>query len=139
VHAGLLRRPPERTDELASFLVSAQREEVVRAAGTRWTIAEVFPRAKGQVGLDHDAVRSWHGWYRPITRALLALAALAIGAAKRGEPPVLSTSPSPSRKSVGSSSGFSGRRRGRPRASSPGLAGVGAIRKSPRRVIAGAA
>ena len=66
VHAVLLRRHPERPDELAYYLVYAPvdtpLEEVVRAAGARWTIDDMFKLAKGQVGLDHYEVRSWQGW-----------------------------------------------------------------------------
>ncbi len=142
-HALLVRRHPAEPDELAYFLVYAPQEtpleELVRAAGTRWTIDDRFKLAKGQVGLDQYEVRSWHGWYRHITLALLALAALAIGAAKKGEPPVLGTFPSPSRKSVGSSSGFSGWRREHPTTSSPGPAGGAGTSKLPGNVIASAA
>jgi SRSO17 transposase len=51
-------------------------EEVVRVAGCRWTIESGFETAKGDVGLDHDEVRSWTGWYRHITLAMWALALL---------------------------------------------------------------
>ena len=68
-------------------------QEVVRAAGARWTIEEMFKLAKGQVGLDHYEVRSWQGWHRHITLALVALAALAVGSAKRGRCHAQSTSP----------------------------------------------
>jgi SRSO17 transposase len=142
VHAVLLRRHPARTEELAYYLVYAAvdtpLEEIVRAAGTRWTIEEVFKLAKGQVGLDQYEVRSWHGWHRHITLALLALAALAIGAAKRGEPLVPSTSRSPSLKSAVSSSGSSGPRPIRPSGSSPGRVGAAATSAPPRHPIAAA-
>ena len=36
-----------------------------------------FEEAKGEVGLAHYEVRSWHGWYRHITLALFAHAFLA--------------------------------------------------------------
>jgi SRSO17 transposase len=139
VHAVLVRRHPVRTDELAYYLVYAPvdtpLEAVVRAAGTRWTIEEVFKLAKGQVGLDHYEVRSWHGWYRHVSLALLALAALAIAAAKKGRPAVPATSRSPSPKSGGSSCASSGRRRGRRTRCSPGPAGAATTRKPPRSVI----
>jgi SRSO17 transposase len=68
IHALLLRRHPYRTHEVAYYLVYAPvdcpLEEMVRAAGTRWTIEEMFKLAKGQVGLDHYEVRSWQGWHR---------------------------------------------------------------------------
>jgi SRSO17 transposase len=53
-------------------------EEVVRVAGTRWVIEQLFEAAKGEVGLDHYEVRSWTGWYRHITLAMWALALLAV-------------------------------------------------------------
>lgn len=50
---------------------------LVRVAGSRWTIEECFEAAKGEVGLDQYEVRSWHGWYRHVTLAMLAHAYLA--------------------------------------------------------------
>ncbi|HEU4897372.1 MAG TPA: hypothetical protein VFX88_07345 [Actinomycetota bacterium] len=37
---------------------------LVRVAGARWAVEESFQQAKGEVGLDHDEVRRWPGWYR---------------------------------------------------------------------------
>jgi len=53
-------------------------EELVRVAGTRWTIESGFEMAKGEVGLDQYEVRSWTGWHRHITLAMLALAFLTV-------------------------------------------------------------
>jgi SRSO17 transposase len=68
--------------ELQAYVVFAPYdttlEEVVRVAGTRWTIEQLFEAAKGEVGLDHYEVRSWTGWYRHITLAMWALALLTI-------------------------------------------------------------
>jgi SRSO17 transposase len=61
--------------------------ELVRVAGTRWTIERGFAEAKGEVGLDQYEVRRWDGWYRHITLSLLAHAVLAVtraAAEKRG-------------------------------------------------------
>ena len=44
----------------------------------RWTIESSVEAAKGAVGLDHYEVRSWTGWYRPITLAMWAYALLAV-------------------------------------------------------------
>lgn len=52
-------------------------QAMVRVAGARWTVEECFEAAKGEVGLDHYEVRSWHGWYRHITLAMIAHAYLA--------------------------------------------------------------
>ena len=47
-------------------------------AGRCWQIEQAFQAAKGQCGLDHYEVRSWHGWYRHVTLAMLAYAVLAV-------------------------------------------------------------
>jgi SRSO17 transposase len=59
---------------------------LVRVAGTRWAVEEGFEQAKGEVGLDHDEVRKWPGWYRHITLALLAHAFLAVTRAQATNP-----------------------------------------------------
>jgi SRSO17 transposase len=51
--------------------------ELIRVAGTRWTIEECFQTAKNEAGLDHYQVRTWRAWYAHITLAMLALAYLA--------------------------------------------------------------
>jgi SRSO17 transposase len=88
VHSVLFRRSLTEPGELAYYLVYAPEgtslAEMARAAGSRWAIEDVFKLAKGQVGLDHYEVRSWAGWYRHITLALLALALLATSTRKRG-------------------------------------------------------
>jgi SRSO17 transposase len=149
VHALLVRRHPERPEEVACYLVYAPvttpLAEMVRAAGARWTIDDTFKLAKGQVGLDHYEVRSWRGWYRHITLALLALAALTIGTRQRGRrrpPRAPSTSPSRSPRSGGCSSGSSGPSPAHRPPSPPwwrGPAGVAAIRRSRKTVTADAA
>lgn len=60
---------------------------LVRVAGTRWAVEEGFQAAKGQVGLDHYQVRTWTGWHRFITLAMLALAFLMTCAAAAAPPP----------------------------------------------------
>jgi SRSO17 transposase len=78
----LVRRNIERPEEMASYVVFAPRKttlgEMVRVAGRRWAIEESFQSAKGEVGLDHYEVRSWQGWYRHITLAMLAHAYLTV-------------------------------------------------------------
>jgi SRSO17 transposase len=67
---------------LRAYVIFAPQEtplqEIVRVAGTRWTIENCFEEAKGEVGLDHYEVRSWTGWYRHITLAMWALALLSV-------------------------------------------------------------
>lgn len=149
MHGLLVRRHPERPDELAYYLVYAPvatpLEELARVAGARWTIDDMFKLAKGQVGLDHYEVRSWQGWYRHITLALLAFAALTVAARQKGGPPLppaRSTSPSPSPKSAASwsaSSGSSPIHRPAQRPSPPGPAGAATTRRSPKTATVDAA
>lgn len=60
---------------------------LVRVAGSRWSIEELFQTGKGQVGLDHYQVRGWTGWHRFITLAMLALAVLTVLAANTAQQP----------------------------------------------------
>lgn len=77
----LLLRRSLADGKLAYYVCYAPRDtalkQLVRVAGTRWTIEECFAAAKGEVGLDQYEVRSWHGWYRHVTLAMLAHAYLA--------------------------------------------------------------
>jgi SRSO17 transposase len=54
---------------------------LVHVAGMRWSVEEQFQAAKGQAGLDHYQVRTWTGWHRHVTLAMLALAFLMASAA----------------------------------------------------------
>ena len=73
----LVRRKIGEPQELAYYVVYADAEtKMVRVADARWAIEESFETAKGEVGLDQYEIRSWHGWYRHITLALLAHAYL---------------------------------------------------------------
>jgi SRSO17 transposase len=78
----LVRRSVSTPQELQAYVVFAPQdttlEAVVRVAGTRWVIEQLFEAAKGEVGLDHYEVRSWTGWYRHITLAMWALALLTV-------------------------------------------------------------
>jgi SRSO17 transposase len=62
----LIRRRVSDPQERQASVVCAPHvtplAEVVRVAGARWTIAPRFEAATGDVGLDHDEVRSWTGW-----------------------------------------------------------------------------
>jgi SRSO17 transposase len=49
---------------------------LAHVAGLRWAVEEGFQAAKSQVGLDHYQVRTWTGWHRFVTLAMLALAFL---------------------------------------------------------------
>jgi SRSO17 transposase len=60
---------------------------LVRVAGTRWAVEEQFQAAKSQAGLDHYQVRTWTGWHRFITLAMLGLAFLMASAATTAPAP----------------------------------------------------
>ena len=78
----LVRRSIADPEDLAYYACFGAAEtplaELVRVAGTRWIIEDVFKEAKQEVGLDEYEVRLWVGWYRHITLALLAHAFLAV-------------------------------------------------------------
>jgi SRSO17 transposase len=70
--------PSELTGYIAFVRAGTSLAELVRVAGTRWTVEESIECAKGEVGLDQYEVRSWTGWYRHITLALWASAFLSV-------------------------------------------------------------
>jgi SRSO17 transposase len=78
----LIRRSLADPGDLAFYLTHAPHgtalAELVQAAGSRWTIEACFEAAKGEVGLDQYEVRSWTGWHRHVTLAMLAHAYLAV-------------------------------------------------------------
>jgi SRSO17 transposase len=78
----LIRRKIGKPDKFTFYLTlspeATRLPEVVRIAGMRWTIEACFEAAKGEVGLDHYEVRSWTGWHRHITLAMLAHAYLTV-------------------------------------------------------------
>lgn len=92
-HWLLIRRSLSLPEEYAYYRVygpdTTSLPELIAVAGQRWQIEVAFEAAKGEVGLDHYEVRLWHAWYRHITLAMLALAALVVArsataGAKRG-------------------------------------------------------
>jgi SRSO17 transposase len=78
----LFRRGVSDPTKIDYYVVSAPKKtslkEAVKVAGTRWAIEESFESGKGEVGLDQYEVRSWDGWYRHITLAMLAHAYLTV-------------------------------------------------------------
>jgi SRSO17 transposase len=77
-----VRRRLSDPTELTAYVVFAPHTTTlatgVQVAGSRWTIERSFAEAKGAVGLEHYAVRSWTGWYRPITLVRWAYALLTV-------------------------------------------------------------
>jgi SRSO17 transposase len=78
----LIRRKLAQAEAFTFYLTlspdTVALSDLVRVAGTRWTIEACFEAAKGEVGLDQYEVRSWTGWHRHITLAMLAHAYLAV-------------------------------------------------------------
>jgi SRSO17 transposase len=62
-----LSAPPARTAYIVYAPETTALTTAVQVGGRRWTIEPGFEEAKGEVGLDQYAVRSWTGWYRHIT------------------------------------------------------------------------
>jgi SRSO17 transposase len=73
----LLVRKSITTGELAYYSVfspiGADSETFVKVAGSRWSIEECFEMAKGETGLDHYEVRTYHGWKRHMILSMWAL------------------------------------------------------------------
>jgi SRSO17 transposase len=97
----LVRRSIADPADLAYFVVFAppglRLVDLARAAGRRRLVEECFEAAKQEVGLGDYEVRSWRGWHRHVTLAMLALALLAglragLNAAKRGGVPPVGSS-----------------------------------------------
>jgi SRSO17 transposase len=80
-HWLLIRRNRKDPKDLAYYVVFGPDRTTLatlaQVAGRRWTIEECFELAKQEVGLADYEIRSWHGWYRHVTLAMLALAFLA--------------------------------------------------------------
>jgi SRSO17 transposase len=80
-HWLLVRRSRKDPKDLAYYVVFGPDRTTLttlaQVAGRRWAIEACFEVAKQEVGLADYEIRSWHGWYRHITLAMLALAFLA--------------------------------------------------------------
>ncbi|MCA1729724.1 MAG: IS701 family transposase [Actinobacteria bacterium] len=78
----LVRRQIDDPSELAYYLAYGPKHtpagELIRVAGSRWSIEDCFEQAKGEVGLDEYEVRKWESWYRHVTLSLLAHAYLTV-------------------------------------------------------------
>ena len=76
------RRSLDGSEELAYYLAAGPKRttltQLAKTAGARWSIEGGFESAKQEVGLADYEVRSWTGWHRHITLALLAHAILAV-------------------------------------------------------------
>ncbi|MER8448306.1 transposase [Mesorhizobium sp. M1066] len=79
-HWLLVRRKRSASGENAYYKSSPRPvsflAELAAVAGLRWAIEECFERARDDLGLDHCAARSWHGWHRHMSLCMAALAFL---------------------------------------------------------------
>ena len=103
-HWLLIRRNRKDPEDVAYYVVFAPANTslatLARVAGKRWTVEECFEVAKQEVGLDEYEVRSWQGWYRHITLAMLALAFLVVMRVKLNASPPPTGKDAPSRPMV---------------------------------------
>lgn len=78
----LIRRSVSDPGEVAYFACggppATTLSELVRIAGARWAVEDLFELAKGDCGLDEYEVRGWTGWHRHVTLSLWALAIVAV-------------------------------------------------------------
>jgi SRSO17 transposase len=81
-HHQLLVRRNRHTRELAFYrcysAAPVPLSTLVRVAGRRWTVEEIFQSGKGLAGLDEHQVRRWVSWHRWVTLAMLAHAFLTV-------------------------------------------------------------
>jgi hypothetical protein len=88
---GLLIRRRIADGDLAFFTTwcpaGTSIETLVAVEGHRWTIEDSFETAKIELGLDHNESRSWHGWHRHVSLAMLAFAMMA-AIRHRANPPL---------------------------------------------------
>jgi SRSO17 transposase len=86
----LLIRRNARTGELAFYRAHSPTPvplaELVRVAGTRWTIEESFQSGKELAGLDEHQLRRWTSWHRWTILAMLAHAFLSVMTATQPPP-----------------------------------------------------
>jgi SRSO17 transposase len=100
----LLRRSRRDPRAITAYLSFAPQKtslaELVRVAGSRWSIETCFQETKDDLGLDQYEVRSWIGWYRHITLVMVAqafLARLRVGTQKNAPGARLGSGPDGSR------------------------------------------
>jgi SRSO17 transposase len=86
----LIRRSVSDPTEVAYFACGGPPattvHDLVRAAGARWAVEDLFELAKGDCGLDEYEVRSWVGWHRHVTLSLFALAVVAVIRSRAAKP-----------------------------------------------------
>ena len=88
---GLLIRRRIADGDLAFFTTwcpaATSIETLVEVEGHRWAIEDSFETAKNEFGLDHNEGRSWHGWHRHVSMAMLAFAMMAVIRHRANPPP----------------------------------------------------
>ena len=86
----LIRRSASDPSDVAYFACggppATTLDDLVRVAGKRWAIEDLFELAKGDCGLDEYEVRGWVGWHRHVTLSLWALAVVAVIRSRAAQP-----------------------------------------------------
>jgi SRSO17 transposase len=86
----LIRRSVTDPEDVAYFACggppATTLAELVRVAGARWAVEDLFELAKGDCGLDEYEVRGWVGWHRHVTLSLFALAVVAVIRSRTARP-----------------------------------------------------
>ena len=99
---GLLIRRHVADGDLAFFTTwcpaGTSIETLVAVEGHRWAIEDSFETAKNEFGLDHNESRSWHGWHRHVSLAMLAFAMMAAIRHRANPPPPKKTKRRPPAK-----------------------------------------
>jgi len=94
---GFLIRRTIADGEMAFFStwcpVGTRLKVLVAVEGHRLAIEDGFEAAKNELGLDHNEIRSWHGWHRHVSLVMLAFAMLAAIRHRANAAPLKKTSP----------------------------------------------
>jgi hypothetical protein len=90
-HSLLVRRGSDNT--LAFYLTWTAQPvalpTLIAVAGRRWCIEEGFQASKNAFGLDQYQTRSWHGWHRHTTLAMVACGLTVLATHQDHTPPAI--------------------------------------------------
>lgn len=101
-----IKDPSEIKVHRCFYPTGTELSTLVEVAGCRWTIETDIEEAKGEVGLDHYEVRSWGGWYRHTSMAILAHAFLAVTKAQHHAAALAAVKGGPKHRPTGTMAAF---------------------------------
>jgi len=116
--------PADQAFYLCHFRPGTPLDELVRVAGSRWSIETAFEQAKQGVGLADYEVRSWTGWHRHVTLSMLAYAFVETVRAMETKPASPQTKPETAERIHRNTAESPKKRSDRNRRSNPGRSSI---------------